>query len=225
VGSAAHAIVVSVEAPELDDVDRHHLERVLRLRSGEIVTVTDGRGSWRTCRFGPGGALEVEGEVRLVTPHVQTVHVAFAVPKGDRPELIVQKLTEIGADRITPMSTARTVRKWEGERGAKHDARLARVVREAVMQSRRVRVPQLDPISSFDEVAGLFGAVLAAPGGGRLTAGSGPILVGPEGGWAEEELLRPLSRVSLGEHVLRSETAALVACALAVSARAALVGE
>lgn len=225
VASAAHVFVASVEAPLLDDEDRHHLERVLRLRAGEPVTVSDGVGSWRPCRFAAGGGLAPDGAVRSVAPPPYEVTVAFAPPKGDRPELIVQKLTELGADRIVPMITERTVVRWDGDRAAKQLARLARIVREAAMQSRRVRLPVLEQPTAFAAVADRPGAQLAAPGGGRVLHGRGLFLIGPEGGWSDEELRRPLSRVGLGETVLRAETAALAACALAVSVRAEMVGE
>ena len=58
-GAKAHVFVVDVGAPELDAGDRHHLERVLRLRPGETVTASDGAGRWVTCRFVGGGELAV----------------------------------------------------------------------------------------------------------------------------------------------------------------------
>ena len=136
---AAHVIVASLEAPELEDEDRHHLAKVLRLRAGEAVSVTDGRGGWRLCRFradgtpGPGrrGGVSPDAPGPCLT-------VGFAPVKGDRPEWAVQKLTEIGVDRIVILSAGRSVVRWDG--GTSHHAPRATpgVVRQAVMQSRRV---------------------------------------------------------------------------------------
>jgi len=225
VASSAHVFVAELADPVLDDDDRHHLERVLRLRDGEAVTASDGAGGWLPCRFATGGVLRPDGEIRTDAAPDYEISVAFAPPKGDRPELVVQKLTELGADRIVPLRCDRGVVHWDGARLDKQMVRLARIVREAAMQSRRTRLPVLEAPTAFAIVADRPGAVLAAPGGGRLRPGPGPFLVGPEGGWSEDELRRPLSRVGLGDTVLRAETAAIAVCALAVSARADLVGD
>src|SRR5262249_20885223 len=90
--------VSDLDRPELDDADRHHLERVLRLRAGDAFVAADGAGGWRACRF--GAAVDVDGPVARVARPMPPITVAFAVPKGDRPELAVQKLTEVGVDTI-----------------------------------------------------------------------------------------------------------------------------
>lgn len=224
VGSAAHVFVTSIEAPELGTDDRHHLERVLRLRSGDLISCSDGAGLWRLCRLVPGGGLEpVDSAVAVPEPRYE-ITIAFAPPKGDRPELIVQKLTELGVDRIVPMTTDRTVVRWDAERAARQLGRWQRIIHESGMQSRRVRLPVLEPITAFADMADRPGAQLAAPGGGAIGGDARLLLIGPEGGWSDDELRRPLSRVGLGDQVLRTETAALAACALAVSARATVVG-
>ncbi|MEZ5218034.1 MAG: RsmE family RNA methyltransferase [Ilumatobacteraceae bacterium] len=182
-------------------------------------------GSWASAVVRSGGHLERIGGIgEQARPRPR--YIAFAIAKGDRAELIVQKLTEIGADRITPMVTERTVVRLDEQHAAKRDERWRRVVREATMQSRRVWLPVLDPVTSFETVAARPGACLAVlDGGDPVTAGIGPILIGPEGGWSDSERLRPLCRVSLGEQVLRTETAAVVSCALAVDARRRNVAE
>ena len=110
------------------------------------------------------------------------------VPKGDRPELIVQKLTEIGADVIIPMMTARSIVRWDAPRARKHGERLSRVAREAAMQSRRTRLPLVEPLTSFTEVVTRPGAALAVPGGTSPTVSTPLVLIGPEGGWSPAEL-------------------------------------
>lgn len=212
--SAAHVFVESLTSPALADDDRHHLVRVLRLRAGEPVSVADGQGSWRICRFADGGELLPDTEIvteRIAGPPVT---IGFALPKGDRPEWIVQKLTEIGVDRIVILDAVRSVTHWEGDRATRHLAKLGRVAREASMQSRRVMLPTIDgPVrpDAFirDQPAGAV--ALAEPDGPPPTLSSPSVLIGPEGGWSQAELALTPEHVGLGRGLLRIETAALVA--------------
>ena len=194
---------------------------MLRLRAGEELTVCDGAGGVLRCRFGP--RLEPVGEVERVPRPAPPVTVAFAVVKGQRPEWAVQKLTEIGVDRIVPLLAARSVVRWPpGEVGGQL-ARLRRVAREAAMQSRRAWLPAVEGVTPFADVAAEAGAALAHPGGGRPGLDRPVLLVGPEGGWDGGELARGLPRVGLGPSVLRAETAAVVAGALLCALRAGVV--
>jgi len=139
---AAHVFVDDIEAPALAADDAHHLARVLRLRAGEEVTVTDGRGGWRLCAFAEGARLETIGAVERVSPPPVAVTVAFALTKGDKPELAVQKLTELGVDRIVPLAADRSVVQWDDAKAARNVERLRAVARAAAMQSRsRKRLP------------------------------------------------------------------------------------
>lgn len=213
--AAAHVVVADLDTPDPDDDDRHHLVRVLRLRAGETVTVTDGAGSWRPCEFvgarGEGPLLRPSGPVLTEPAPTEVLTVGFAPVKGDRPEWVVQKLTELGVDRIVVLRSARSVVRWDGERAQRHVERLERVARGAVGQCRRVRLPRLEVASPADLLAA--GAVVAEPGGRELTAGDRGVLIGPEGGWAPEELALAGSdgAVTLGGAVLRAETAAVAA--------------
>ncbi len=217
VRAAAHAFVADLEAPVLADADRHHLERVLRVAPGAVVTVADGAGGWRAVHFGP--CLEpiavIEREPRL-SP---CLAVGFALVKGERPELIVQKLTEIGLDRVMPFVADHSVVRWDAERAVKHVDRLRRVAREAAMQCRRAWLPVIDDVRTFAEIAGTPGVCVAERGGGPLSLANPTVLVGPEGGWSADERLQGLPIVSLGAHVLRAETAAIVAGALLTTLR------
>lgn len=213
--AAAHVLVDNVDPPVLDDPSSRHVFRVLRVRDGETVTVTDGRGAWRVCRA-VGGLIEPDGEPRFEPAAVNPLTIAFAIPKQDRPEWIVQKLTELGVDRIVLLHADRSVVRWDAARAAKHLARLRRIATEALQQSRRTWLPTIEgPVDSsglFDE---LGGAVVAEPGGRDLTAADRVIAIGPEGGWSPTELEVAAGQVSLGSTVLRVETAALVAAARA----------
>ncbi len=221
-GSArAHAFVADLSRPALDPHDRHHLERVLRLQPGDIVTVSDGVGGWRRCRFGP--VLDPVDEVVNDTRPGPEVTVAFALVKGERPEWAVQKLTELGVDRIVAFTAARSVVRWDADKAAKAAERFRRVAREAAMQCRRTWLPVVGAPTDFAEVAGRPGAVLADPDGDPPWLASGPVLVGPEGGWATDEAALGLPRMRLGPHVLRSETAAVAAAVVLGALRAGLV--
>jgi 16S rRNA (uracil1498-N3)-methyltransferase len=215
--SAAHVLVDDVDAPEPDDDALHHLGRVLRLRDGEPVTVTDGRGRWCPCRM-RGGGLAVDGAPEDVAAPATMLTIAVAPPKGDRAEWLVQKCTEIGVDRIVLLAAERSVVRWDDERAARHLERLRRVAVEAAMQSRRVWLPEV--VGSVPAGAVLADAAVAEPDGRRIGPADAVVAVGPEGGWTDAELDAAGDRVSLGPHVLRVETAAVVAATLMVAARA-----
>lgn len=214
--SAAHLLVDDVELPVLADADAHHLFRVLRVRDGEIVSVTDGAGRWRSCRAG-GGAIVPVGDVSVEPPSASRVTIGVAIPKMDRPEWIVQKLTEVGVDRVVLLHADRSVVRWDDQRAAKHRRKLERVAAEALQQSRRVFRPVIEGPVAADEF--LPSAVAADPGGRPLSSADTCIAVGPEGGWSDRELALALDRVGLGSTVLRVETAALVAASRALCHR------
>jgi 16S rRNA (uracil1498-N3)-methyltransferase len=219
--AAAHAFVVDLSAPELSPDDRGHLERALRLRPGEEVTVSDGAGHWRLCRF--GDALEPIGEISLDERPEPPVTVAVALTKGDRLDWAVQKLTELGVDVIVPLATARSVVRWDSDRAGHHVERLRRVARQAAMQSRRTWLPAVDHVRSFAEMAATPGASLADPAGHPPSLRSPVVLIGPEGGWSDEERGSGLPLVGLGPTVLRVETAAVAAGTLLCALRSGLV--
>ena len=227
-GAAAHLFVADLERPEPEEEDLHHLVRVLRLRDGEVVGLSDGAGSWRLGRMvlgaGRGEAsLEPAGAVQRDPAPAPSITVALALPKGDRADWAVQKLTELGVDTIAVLDTERSVVRWEGDRAQKGRARLVRVARQAASQSRRTRLPAISgPLRVADFAAATTAAadpgVLAGPSLDRPT-----VLIGPEGGWGESELPIAMARVALGPGILRTETAALAAASLLVGLRSGLV--
>lgn len=214
--SAAHVFVADVEVPELAAADAHHLFRVLRLRDGEAVTVSDGRGRWRTMLVA-NRDLVASGEV-VAEPAGDLLTIAAAIPKGDRVEWMVQKLTELGVGEIVFVDCARSVVHWQGERGERQLQRLAKVAREAAAQSRRVWLPTLRGPIPFAQAAALPGVVIADPDGEPLVDAS-PVLIGPEGGLTDEERLLGRRSVSLGPNILRTETAAICAATLIAHSR------
>jgi 16S rRNA (uracil1498-N3)-methyltransferase len=158
----------------------------------------------------------------MVPRLLPAVTVAFAVVKGDRPEWTVQKLVEVGVDRIIPMTTRRSVVRWAPEKAAREVARLRAVARGAAMQSRQVWLPTVCDVRAFTSFA-VGGAAMAQPGGDLPSLDRPTILVGPEGGWDDAELALDLPRVGLGPSVLRSETAAVAAGVLLCGLRAGVV--
>ena len=216
-----HVFVADLDAPVLGDDDRRHLSGSLRLRPGDPLTLSDGRGAWRRAHF--GAEIVPDGSIETVPVATPTVTVAFALVKGARPELVVQKLTELGVDRIIPFTAARSVVQWDDGKVRKGHARLTRVAREAAMQSRQVRLPRVDPATDFATVACLPDAVLAERGGDPISLARPTVLVGPEGGWSEGELATVAGRVGLGPGVLRSETAAIATATTLTALRAGVL--
>jgi len=235
--AAAMVFVEDVGEPRLDGPELHHLLAVRRLRRGERVVASDGAGAWVPCRMaaGPadggrraGGAatLVVDGPVQHEERSTPCLTVAFAPAKGERPEWVVQKLTELGVDRIVVTRTARTVVRWEGARVGRAVERLGRVAREASAQCRRPWLPDVLGPLTLDEVEALGAAPLALvrPGGGRPSLDRPAVAVGPEGGWDDAEVARFPQAVGLGPTVLRAETAAVTVGALLCGLRAGVVG-
>lgn len=228
---AAHAFVSDLDQPALRDEDRVHLMRSLRLRPSAQVTVSDGEGRWRWCRLGEA-LLEPTSAVVAEPAPPYPITVAFALVKGQRPELAVQKLTELGIDRIIPLVADRSVVKWDAAKTTHHFRRFSEISRQAAMQSRRTRLPQLglpgaepdtERLPRFREVAALPNAVVADDRGEPPSRAGTTVLVGPEGGWSEAEREAGLPRVKLGTNVLRAETAAITAGALLAALRSDIV--
>lgn len=214
-----HVLVASLDAPILDDEDRHHLARVLRLRPGDPITIADGVGRWCPARFGP--TIDLIGDPIDVPAPAPPIAVAFAPVKGDRPEWTIQKLTELGVDEILPIVAARSVIRWDAERAARQHERWLRIVRGAAAQSRRVWLPHLAPIRPVEEVVAERAAVLADLQAPPLVGIPPLVVIGPEGGWTDEER-RLAPRHGLGPRVLRAETAALATAAVLCARRAGL---
>lgn len=216
----AHPFVLvdDLEEPALRPGDHHHMERVRRLRPGADLTVGDGAGRFRPVRFGP--RLEVTGPIVEAPMPEPPVSIGFALTKAGKAELVVEKLTELGVDEIVAFVAERSVTRWDADKAARNVERWRRIVRAACEQAHRPHVPTVTGILTFAEAAE-GGAVLAHwdasnPHGWSDAA---RVLIGPEGGWSPAELAAVPHRVWLGPHVLRAETAALAAGALAVRAR------
>jgi 16S rRNA (uracil1498-N3)-methyltransferase len=217
----------------LDGPEGRHAVSVKRLRAGEDVVLTDGAGRWADCVV-----LGTEGKDRLIVqldsvreepPEQPRVTVVQALPKGDRGELAVETMTEVGVDAVVPWAAARCITQWKGERGARALAKWRATAREAGKQSRRVRFPEVAEAATTKQVAALlrdadFAAVLHESGEAALAtaelpdAGEIVLVVGPEGGVAPEELAlfeeAGAGAYRLGRSVLRTSTAGTAAAAV-----------
>ena len=198
---------------EIDDDVEHHLRRVLRLRDGERVSVTDGAGRWRMSVVVGGPRLSLEASSEIVTlPEPDRFTLATAIPKGDRIDWLVQKVTELGADRVLLMNAERSAVRWKPERAGKQVIRLQRIADEALRQSRRVWRCTVDgPVDAADV---LGRAAVAEPGGVAISGDEPLIAIGPEGGWTDDELNRAQKRVTIGSNILRTETAGIAVTTL-----------
>ncbi|MFH8571231.1 16S rRNA (uracil(1498)-N(3))-methyltransferase [Streptomyces sp. NPDC017993] len=219
---------LTVEGPE-----GRHAVSVRRLRVGEEVVLTDGRGGGAE-----GTVTAVEGKDRLTVvvdglrteaPAAPRITVVQALPKGDRGELAVETMTETGVDVIVPWAAARCVTQWKGERAAKALGKWRSTAREAGKQSRRLTFPEVtDPLTTKQVAALLagadFAAVLHEEGSTPLATAELPatggivLVVGPEGGVSPEELAAfaeaGAAPYRLGRTVLRTSTAGTAATAL-----------
>lgn len=207
----------------------HHAATVQRLRVGEELVVGDGRGALATGVVTGVGRSTLELQVtarRYEQPPAPRLVVVQAIAKGDRGELAVQAMTEVGVDEVVPWSAARSVAKWRGERGERAWQRWALTAREAAKQARRPWLPALSAATPTPAVtarlsAAAAGFVLHEEATARLTevglpaAGDIVLVIGPEGGVSPKELAgfeaAGAVPVRLGSTVLRTSTAGVAA--------------
>jgi 16S rRNA (uracil1498-N3)-methyltransferase len=218
-----HVFVDDLDAPVISDDDHRHLAKSLRLGTGDPITMSDGQGWWCAGRF--ADIPEPTGEPIWVPTVEPEIAIGFVVPKGDRPSWIVQKLTELGVDRIIPLHADHSVVRWDAPRRERNQAKLQRVVREAAMQSRQVRMAKIEPVQTVSELVPARGVAMADMGGRAPSLLAPTVLIGPEGGWSAEERGLDVVRVSLGASILRAETAAVAAGVALTFLRAKLVTE
>ena len=222
----ADTATLECETPVLSDAALRHL-KVIRPREGERIELFDGRGAWREFAW-IGGRLAAAGDV-LRSPRTGRGLVLFAcVTKGSRWDWTVEKATELGATRIVPVISERTIVRIDAEdRAAKRD-RWTRVAEDAARQSDAKWLPEVcEPVDFAASVAlaaeceCYVGALATPPPQDVLSAVSSArhdrtkplaVFVGPEGDFTPDELaalLKVATPVSFGSTILRAETAAI----------------
>ena len=214
----------------------HHALKVLRVRPGERVCLTDGRGG----RWAGSVLLAEEGRVtcRVDGPLPDgespiSITLYQGLPKADKLELIAQKAAELGVSALYPVAMARSVARWEAKEAQRKRERLIRIAQEALKQCGRAREMQVGPLLTWGQALEHMAAhcLMLMPWEearhGRLSqvcaqrpqAGDIGIIIGPEGGISAREAGEAVAAgalaVTLGPRILRCETAAICTCALA----------
>jgi 16S rRNA (uracil1498-N3)-methyltransferase len=214
--------------------ESRHLRDVLRLRAGDEVYIFDGAGKEFHCRVTETGKgksvaeLELIGEVAPPSPESPlNLTLAIALLKGEKFDLVIQKATELGVTVIIPLQTKRSdIKLKNGEDANKKLERWRRVALEAAKQCGRAVVPEISSPVNFAEFAVAKNddrtvVLFAERGGenfGELKAEKITAIVGPEGGWDDDELSLAANNgvriITLGGRILRAETAGIVVTAL-----------
>ena len=210
-----------------------HMGKVLRLTSGEQVTVSTGDGTAYLVTLDEFGKDYVTGRIIEKMDNLQETSMEVVLyqgmPKGDKLELIIQKCTELGVSQVIPVETSRSVVHLDGNKAGKKLERWQKIAASAAEQSGRGRIPQVLVLDSFDAAvkrasAADFSALFyenehtrslrAAVEASTFTTAA--LMTGPEGGLTEQEVQKAQSAgmeiCSLGPRILRCETAPL--CAL-----------
>jgi 16S rRNA (uracil1498-N3)-methyltransferase len=222
--------------------DAHHLMKVMRAEPGEEIIISNGLDREVLARVSDIGKGLVEAEVVRELPMDKEaaveVWIAQSLPKGDKLETVIQKCTELGADRFIPFLSKRTVVQYDDKKEAKRVERWSKIAKEAAEQAHRNRVPAVETPVSWKRLLELVketdlalfcyelesGLTLRERLAEQLSSpavdGRRPrilVLVGPEGGFTEQEALEAEAAgcrsISLGKRILRTETAAMAALA------------
>jgi 16S rRNA (uracil1498-N3)-methyltransferase len=207
----------------------HYLRDVLRLAPGDAVELFDGLGAAWAATVAPGFTARELGVRREVARGGPALHLLFALAKGEKVDLVVQKATELGVARLVPFAAERSVVRLDADKGAERAERWRRIAGEAARQCGRADVPEVAEPSTLAEALaavppGAALLVLHGPGGTPLPAlpleGASTLaaVVGPEGGLTDAEVAAceavGARRAALGPRTLRAETAAIAVVAL-----------
>lgn len=224
---------------QLTGPEGKHAVAVTRMRVGEELSITNGRGLWLDCVVteldGKSGLTATIQETTVTAPITPIITVVQALPKSERSELAIELATEAGADAFIPWEASRCVARWAAGKGDKGKtekgiAKWKAATRAASKQSRRALIPDIGDLVVTATVAELIRAEIARGGVAAVlhesatkgiatiqwqSAATALIIIGPEGGISEDELALFVASgaesIRLGPHVLRTSTAAAVA--------------
>lgn len=218
------------ELAVVDGDEGFHAANVRRIRAGERVDLSDGAGELAHCVIEEVGKARLTARVldrHTVAPPSPSVTVVQALPKSDRSELAIELATEAGADSFIAWQASRCVTRWDGSKVDKGLRRWRAVARSAARQSRRARIPEVSGLVSttqlVERLRGDCSPVLVLHESATRSISELPlgeahsvtVLVGPEGGIADDEVASlteaGATAVRLGPTVLRTSTAAAVA--------------
>jgi len=228
--------LIDGDTVKLDDATARQITKVLRLREGDRICLLDGRGNLHDSQLSSTARNDTTAKILSSSlcqnEPVLDFTLAICLPKGDKLELIVQKCVELGISRIVVVESERTVSHLDDARASDKMTRWRRIAAEAAEQSGRGIIPEMSGIIDFADLAAIISetdlAIVAWEEEHQSTlkqilraqpdAKSALLIIGPEGGLSESEVELVKSAgaksVSLGRRVLRSETAAIAACAV-----------
>ena len=216
----------------IEGSDVNHMKNVLRMRSGEMLEVSDGNNHKYCCRIEAFEqemvVLEIEEEQSTDTELPSRICLFQGLPKGDKMKLIIQKAVELGASEVIPVSTRRSIVKLDAKKAAKKVERWQEIARSAAKQSGRGVIPEVSGVQDFKkalEYAKTLDIVLIPyelAEGMKTTrtviesirpGQSVGIFIGPEGGFEKEEVEQAITagakEITLGRRILRTETAGM----------------
>lgn len=229
-----HHSTLTISSPSLFQ----HLAKSFRIQLGEIVFFTDEQRRRYRSQITEVGRTHVQARILESQigppPPPSPLILAQGLLKGDKMAWAVQKATELGVARICPLMTVRSQVKLDVQQAHRYRQRLLRIAFEAAQQAERWDIPEVDVPCPADKFFREWSAPVklllverhsgeALPATPLLEPVVGPVIlgIGPEGGWSEQELIlakaKGFSFASLGERILRAETAALAAVCLTQS--------
>lgn len=222
----------------IDEDQSRHIEKVLRLRTGDIISVFDGKGHEYQVRLSGREKktllADIEAELKRENEALTRLSLVQGIPRGDKMDTIIQKAAEIGVSTIYPLISERTVIKLAGEKAEKKVDRWQLIAREACKQCRRNVIPEVKPVLDFNALFREIGQkpaimlyeneeqtglkTLLREKQESLAGRDIFLLLGPEGGFSqaevEESRRRKIIPAGLGPRILRAETAAIVAAGI-----------
>ncbi|MEW5839060.1 MAG: 16S rRNA (uracil(1498)-N(3))-methyltransferase [Pseudomonadota bacterium] len=208
---------------------RQYMERVMRLKPGQAICLFNGQGGEFHAELLPQGQAKLMQYLDIECESPLPIRLIQGISKGERMDMTLQKATELGASRISPVTTERSVVRLDEERAERRHERWSSILHSACEQSGRNRIPQLDELRKLDQLLAEpqtdgEARIVLAPGGAHTLHGLPPpkslsVLIGPEGGLSDDEIQRAITAgftaIRLGARILRTETAGLAILAAA----------